>query len=76
MQMSKVSKHLGRTSKFHVSKVKKQITYEEPQILGATIQYLVAQVTWHLGASNKFIISDIFIEMEFHREQYASLVKM
>jgi len=27
----------------------KQITYEEPQILGATIQNLVAQVTWHLG---------------------------
>jgi len=29
-----------------------------------------------LVASYKFIILDIFTEMEFHREQYASLVKM
>jgi hypothetical protein len=27
----------------------KQIKYEKPQILGATIQNLVALVTWHLG---------------------------
>jgi len=29
-----------------------------------------------LVASYKFIISDIFTDMEFHTEQYASLVKM